>query len=246
MACIFLRGLKPTLKSTQRILFFLLAMVVLYGCGDDAAFQKHITEGVIEYDVTYPELEDDNHMLEMLPDEMIMTFKEDKFKSELKTGAGIVEMTIIADEGERKLYNLVKLFSDRFVLELDEAGAHDFTNVIPPFQLKLLDGKDTIANALCKRILIDFGQAKSESYIFAFTDEIALKSPNWCTPYQDIEGVLLDYRVDNYGMNMRLRAKKIIPKEISDEVFEVDERYKSLTKKEFDELVVESMKVFME
>lgn len=219
---------------------------MLNACKEDAAFQKHITEGIIEYEVTYPELEESNLMLEMLPNEMVMSFKEDKFKSELKTGAGIVEMTIIADGGKRKMYNMVKLFTDRYVLELDEPGARALTDAVPPFQMKFLDGKDTIASAVCKRILIDFGQAKDESYIFAFTDEIALKSPNWCTPYYDIEGVLLDYRVDNYGMNMRLRAKKIIPQSISDDVFVVDDRYQKLTRKEFDELVVENMKVFME
>jgi hypothetical protein len=219
---------------------------MLNACKEDAGFQKHITEGIIEYEVSYPELEKSNLMLEMLPSEMVMTFKEDKFKSELKTGAGIVEMTIIADGGKRKMYNMVKLFTDRYVLEVDEAGARALTDAVPPFQMKLLDGKDTIAAAVCKRILIDFGQAKNESYIFAFTDEIALKSPNWCTPYYDIEGVLLDYRIDNYGMNMRLRAKKIIPQSISDEVFIVDDRYEKLTRKEFDELVVENMKVFME
>lgn len=234
------------MEDIRRILNLLLFASILYGCGEDAAFEKHVTEGIIEYEVTYPELTEDNLMLEMLPDEMIMTFKEDKFKSELKTGAGIVEMSLIADGSQRKLYNMVKLFSDRYVLELDEQGTHDFVDVLPPFQMEFLDGIDTIADALCNRILIDFGQAKTESYIFAYTDEIALKSPNWCTPYRDIEGVLLDYRIDNYGMVMRLRARKIIPKDIPDEAFVVDDRYESLTREEFDELVVENMKIFME
>lgn len=243
---IFVRPLNQPLEHIRRILHLLLLAAILHGCGEDAAFEKHITEGIIEYDVTYPELEEDNLMLEMLPDEMIMTFKEDKFKSELKTGAGIVEMSLIADGEKRQLNNMVKLFSDRYVLKLNESETQEFVDVLPPFRMEFLDGTDTIADALCKRILIDFGQAKTESYIFAFTDEIALKSPNWCTPYRDIEGVLLDYRIDNYGMVMRLKARKIIPKDIPDEAFVVDDRYQELTRKEFDELVVENMKIFME
>lgn len=234
------------MKQQLQILTYLLATLFFTGCQDDAAFEKHVTEGIIRYDVSYPDLPSGNLMLEMLPDEMVMTFKEDKFKSELKTGAGIVEMTIIADGQKKILFNMVKLFSDRYVLELDEEGAKDLVDVLPPFQVKYLDGTDTIASALCKRILIDFGAAKNESYIFAYTDEIALKSPNWCTPYSEIEGVLLDYRIDNYGMNMRLKAKQIIPQEVSDDVFVVDERYQALSREEFDELVVENMKIFME
>ena len=198
------------------------------------------------YDVTYPELDSDNLMLEMLPNEMKMTFKDDKFKSQLKTGAGIVEMTVIANGEQKLLHNMVKLFSDRYVLTLDEDDALKFTNVIPPFQINYIDGVDTIAQAVCNRILIDFGAAKNESYIFAFTDEIALKSPNWCTPYHEIEVVLLDYRVENYGMNMRLRATSISSEEVDDSEFIVDERYQSLSVSEFNELVVKNMKIFME
>ena len=214
-------------------------MITAVSCGGGGAFQKHITQGVIEYDVTYPELDPDNLMLEMLP-------KEDKFKSQLKTGAGIVEMTVIANGEQKILYNMVKLFSDRYVLTLDEKGAQEMTNVIPPFQIKYIDGVDTIAQAVCNRILIDFGAAKNESYIFAYTDEIALKTPNWCTPYHEIEGVLLDYRVENYGMNMRLRAKSISSEEVDDSEFIVDDRYQSLSLLEFNDLVVKNMKIFME
>lgn len=234
------------MKKNLRLFSWLILAITVISCSEGGAFKKHITEGVIVYDVTYPELDSDNLMLEMLPNEMKMTFKDDKFKSQLKTGAGIVEMTVIANGEQKLLHNMVKLFSDRYVLTLDEDDALKFTNVIPPFQINYIDGVDTIAQAVCNRILIDFGAAKNESYIFAFTDEIALKSPNWCTPYHEIEVVLLDYRVENYGMNMRLRATSISSEEVDDSEFIVDERYQSLSVSEFNELVVKNMKIFME
>jgi hypothetical protein len=234
------------LKKNLRLFSWLILAITVISCSEGGAFKKHITEGVIVYDVTYPELDSDNLMLEMLPNEMKMTFKDDKFKSQLKTGAGIVEMTVIANGEQKLLHNMIKLFSDRYVLTLDEDDALKFTNVIPPFQINYIDGVDTIAQAVCNRILIDFGAAKNESYIFAFTDEIALKSPNWCTPYHEIEVVLLDYRVENYGMNMRLRATSISSEEVDDSEFIVDERYQSLSVSEFNELVVKNMKIFME
>jgi hypothetical protein len=234
------------LKKNLRLFSWLILAITVISCSEGGASKKHITEGVIVYDVTYPELDSDNLMLEMLPNEMKMTFKDDKFKSQLKTGAGIVEMTVIANGEQKLLHNMIKLFSDRYVLTLDEDDALKFTNVIPPFQINYIDGVDTIAQAVCNRILIDFGAAKNESYIFAFTDEIALKSPNWCTPYHEIEVVLLDYRVENYGMNMRLRATSISSEEVDDSEFIVDERYQSLSVSEFNELVVKNMKIFME
>jgi len=237
----------PTVRLSLRIPLLLIGLgVLITRCGEDDAFEKHLTEGVIEYELSYPELDSNNLMLEMLPDEMVMHFKEDKFRSELKTGAGIVEMTLIANGADRQMHNMVKLFSDRYVLSLDQQGAREMVNVIPPFQIKNLDGIDTIADAACKRVLIDFGAAKNESYIFAFTDEVGMIEPNWCTPYHEIQGVLLDYHIENYGIVMHLRAKRIIAEEVEDELFVVDERYQELSKEEFDDLVIKNMKIFME
>jgi len=182
----------------------------------------------------------------MLPDEMVMTFKGNKWRSDLRTGAGIVEMSVIADGENKKLHNMVKLFSDRYVLSLNHQGALMMTDVLPPFQIKELEVKDTLAGAVCKHVLIDFGAAKGESYEFAYTDEIDIQNPNWCTPYHEIQGVLLDYRIENYGMIMHLVARQIIPSPVEDAIFEVDEKYEPLTRQEFDDLVVKNMKIFME
>lgn len=242
---IFVSPFKPTLRPIFRIFSLITIVALLSACGTDSPFQKHITEGVIVYDVTYPELDSNNLMLEMLPDEMVLTFKDKKWHLELRTGVGIVEMSVIADGENKKLHNMVKLFSDRYVLSLNHQEALMMTDVLPPFQIKPMEGKDTLAGALCDRMLIDFGAAKNESYEFAVTNEIALVDPNWCTPYHEIKGVLLDYRIENYGMNMRVVAREIIPQEVDDAIFNVDERYEPLTRQEFDELVVKNMKIFI-
>lgn len=224
----------------------LLALAVVGGCGEHTPFQRDISEGIIEYEVTYPELDSNNIMLEMLPDLMVMKFKKNKYKSELKTAAGIIEMSVLADGSTHTMYNLVKIFSDRYVLKMNQAQARKMTDVLPPFRTEFLDEWETIADAKCQKVLLDFGTAKEESYLFYQTSEIALEDPNWCTPFNEIKGVLLDYRIENYNMHMRLKAIRIIPKEIDDSEFVVGEEYEELTAQEFDALVVKNMEIFME
>jgi len=225
---------------------FIALSGLFWGCGSDSAFHKDITEGVIEYEVTYPDLDSNNIMLEMLPDKMVMKFKKDKYKSELKTAAGIIEMAVLADASTHTMCNMVKIFSDRYVLRMNHSEALEMTSVLPPFQTVVLDEWEDIADAKCRKVLLDFGTAKSESYLFYYTDEIDLQDPNWCTPYHEIKGVLLDYRIENYNMDMRLKAVKIIPEKIDDSEFVVDDSYKELTPSEFDALVVKNMEIFME
>ena len=221
-------------------------MLVAFGCGtDDRAFKSNISEGIIEYQVTYPELDSDNIMLEMLPSKMVMKFKDNNYKSKLETTAGIVEMSVMADYETQKMYNLVKIFSDRYALELDKDAAIALTNKLPQFDLVFKDDAMKIADANCQKAELDFG-GNRENYVFYYTDEIDLKNPNWCTPYNGIEGVLLDYRIENYGMNMHLRATRIVPQVIDDSEFEITDDYEFLSPLEFDKLVVKNMEIFME
>lgn len=240
-----------TRKVYKRISYFIAlicipAVLFLGGCADEKKFKKDIDQGVIEYEVTYPDLDSNDIMLEMLPDKMIMKFKKDKFKSNMSAGAGLIEMGIMTDATSRKMYNLVKIFGDRYVLELSGVEVKQMTDVLPPFQMKKLDERMEIAEASCEKVLLDFGISKSESYIFYYTNDLKIKDPNWYTPYNEIEGVLLDYRIENYNMHMRLRATKIIDREIDDSEFVIDDSYESLTKEEFDKIVVQNMTAFME
>jgi hypothetical protein len=137
-------------------------------CAEEKKFTKDISQGIIEYEVTYPDLDSNDIMLEMLPDKMVMTFKNDKFKSNMSAGAGLIEMGIMTDATTRTMYNLVKIFGDRYVLELSGDDVKQMTDVLPPFQLKNLDEEMVIAEAACEKVL----ESLSLKATFSFIREI--------------------------------------------------------------------------
>lgn len=220
--------------------------ILVIGCGENTPFRSNISEGVIEYEVTYPEIDSGNIMLEMLPSKMVMHFKKDKYISELKTAAGIIEMSVYADGSKKEMYNLVKIFGDYYALKLNQQEALEMTNTLPDFNIVDLNESATIAEASCQKIELDFNGAKSENYEFCYTNEIDFTNPNWCTPYNSIDGFFLDYIIENYGMTMRLRAIRIIPEPVEDEIFEISDDYEFISSQEFDDLVVKNLKIFME
>jgi hypothetical protein len=232
-------------RQLRPFIGLILITFISISCGENTPFQRHLFEGFIEYEVTYPELDSGNIMLEMMPDKMLMHFKDNKFKSELKTAAGIIEISVMADSKTEEMYNLVKIFSDYYALKMNKVEAIQMTNQLPDFTIVDLNETVTIADASCKKIQLDFKGAKPENYTFCYTDEIKIASPNWFTPYNEIDGVLLDYIVENYGMVMRLKAVAIYPEEIEDELFEIDEEYKFISTEEFDDLVVRNLEIFI-
>jgi hypothetical protein len=50
-----------------------------------------------------------------------------------------------------------------------------------------------------------------------YTDEIQVKNSNWYNPFKEIDGFLLAYSIDRYGIRMEFKAKGYEEVEITDE-----------------------------
>ena len=42
-----------------------------------------------------------------------------------------------------------------------------------------------------------------------YTNDINMNQPNWCTQYKDIDGVLMAYEIEEFGIRMRLEAQSV-------------------------------------
>ncbi len=65
-----------------------------------------------------------------------------------------------------------------------------------------------------------------------YTKELGMETCNTLTPYAQVKGVLLDYRIKKMGMEMRFIAKKAGHVEVADNSFEVPPTMKKVTKAE--------------
>lgn len=239
-------GLRTCELALKNPLTLLIGIVLFFtACNNSEGFQADISEGIIEYKVSYPMLDSNDLMLDMMPEKLIMKFKDDRYKTELKAAAGIIETCYIANSTDRTLINMVKIFSDKYAMVLNESQTAAM-NELPPFRLEFLEDPMVIAEANCNKVLVDFGIGRDESVFLYYTNEIKLKDPNWCTPFGKIDGVLLDYYLENYNMVMHLQAERIIPAEIDDSEFELPAEYKVLSKEDFDRVVVANLETFME
>ena len=68
-----------------------------------------------------------------------------------------------------------------------------------------------------------------------YTDELNIKNPNAHTPYSKIDGMLMQYRLKKFGLEMEFTAKGIEKEKIANEEFELPAYYKVISKQEMDE-----------
>lgn len=93
----------------------------------------------------------------------------------------------------------------------------------------------TIAGYNCKQVIATKVSEPQTSFNVYYTKDIGTEEVNKLTPYKEIKGMLMDYRIMRLGVEMRFIATKVKSKEINDTDFEIPSFYKILSRAKFDE-----------
>lgn len=188
-----------------------------------------MSEGTIEYEVTYPDIDDDNFLKGFLPSTMICHIKDDVFASELSSTFSQFKLCFSSDANTHRLNVVFKLNPDKLHAELTqkevvELNAKEYgkTNV------KFLSETKEIAGLKCKKavFIADTANTPYKSYDVYYTEEIKIKEPNWTLPFSEIEGMPMEYEINRMGLRMKLVAKKVQQKEVDETIFQAPEGYK--------------------
>ena len=228
-----------------RFLFFLSLVALISGC-EGLKNDGRLREGVIEYNVTYPKLDPNSVLIELLPTKMTLSFKDDLFKTDLSAGFGMFKMNVIVRNDDKEVSQLVKLINDRFVVNYDEAAAIASNEQFPKIRLEHTGKVKTIAGFECKEALVTVLNDSNETFTIYYTDQIRLMESNWFTQFTEIEGVLMEYQVERYNLCSRFSALKVTAKEIDDNVFAVPDEYKEIQEQEMNDKMQDIFNNFSE
>lgn len=201
----------------------LLTVFTLVSCGD-----QKVHEGTIEFEVTYPYFNAQGFMAGMLPDKMVMRFKGNKYKTEVKKGKAF-SSGFIVDCDAKTLTTLFQFGQRRKYSTMDEATTKKYVDekFPKPTYMHTNEG-DSIVGFLCRRSVAIFEEMGQPDATLHYTDGIGIENPNWCLPYHEINGVMLVYEVQQYGLRMRFTATKFDPAPVDDKVFEIPSNYKAV------------------
>ena len=201
----------------------IIAVFIADGC--KSIFYKDVNEGIIEFDITYPDNEAGNIMAALLPDEMTLKFKDDKTVGTFSAGMGVFKATMISDPKTKTVHQLFKVLKEKYVHEFDSLQINTLFTELNESKIKFVDETKEIAGYTCKKAIVTFKDNIKEEFSVYYTDDIDIKNSNWFTPFHEIDGVLLEYQVRKYNYEMRLVAKEVKSEEIDDAAFDIPEGY---------------------
>ena len=192
---------------------------------------KFISEGVIEYD-TKP-VEESNPMAGYAPGKMTVKFKNNKLAAEMSV-MGVFNTTFIFNPAKKNLIQLVKMFDVKQAC-IDDEKAIAAENKKYELSFEETGDKKEIAGYTCKKVIATMVDDPSIKFDVYYTEEINITNPNAHTPYEKLNGMLMQYRLKKFGLELEFTAKGVEKEKVANEEFELPAFYKVISKKEMDD-----------
>lgn len=172
-------------------------------------FDSRIDEGIIEYAISFPDMGDESITATLLPETMTYAFTENAFASHFEAAGGVFKNRIIADAVNRTVDHQLKIFRKKIMVEMDDSEVLKMLSDYPKMTVIKTDDTDSIAGYHCEKALIVFEEVDVPEIEVFYTNDINMNQPNWCTQYKDIDGVLMAYEIEEFGIRMRLEAQSV-------------------------------------
>jgi hypothetical protein len=190
-----------------KIFILIISTLTLVTCKNG---NNDFNSGRIEYDITYPCLEKNHEsLLFLLPKKMIMTFNENQYENEFIFPTKGSSLGLVNDCNIKNVKLIFGLGNNKKYTSLDSNSIYYLLDNLPKYEI--LESENVSFNYLdveCKELEVQ--SLKNDStYKIKVAQNIEIKDVNWCTPFHEIEKVLLEYSIEQYGMEMHFSATQI-------------------------------------
>jgi len=199
-------------------------------------------EGVITYDITYLEADKISTMIELLPSEMTMKFKENSTK--IYMGLGIFNTAYISKASDDSSSILLQIMYAKYHYKEHRNDSSILFTDMPGLQIEYTDETKEIAGYKCKRANIKYDGYGGENFSVYYTDQININNPNRNNPFRDINGVLLEFQLVLLDLNMKFTANNVENIQVPPEEFEPSVEFENAEKEKMEE-TLNSLKLML-
>jgi hypothetical protein len=191
---------------------------------------KYIDQGEIHFNIDYigtfggmPK--------EVLPQNLIISFKKDKILFEM-TGFGKSGILNLSNPDKGIFDTYFSIFTNRFYYEGQAGESYPGFEAMDGMILTKTSKTSVICGYNCKNAEVTFPADRAKVYDVWYTNEIKVKNPNACTPFSQIDGVLMSFFFFLGPTELHFDAENVFSKEVPDITFERREKFQRVSKEE--------------
>lgn len=218
------------------ILLSMVAAILTTGCGGNV-FGEKISEGVITYKLEYPDGENNNSLVMMLPPQMTMAFKNNNTSMLIKGFAGCFVLRYIGDYSQQQNNTLLSVGFDKKYWLVTEFGEPPFgTKSMSDIKITQTSDTTSICGYLCHKA-IGHSDKCNRDFTFWYTNDIDIEGEGILSPIKTVGGVLMEFDVDMIGIYMKVRAIEVNRQKVSDDEFAIPDGYKQISQQELEGVI---------
>jgi hypothetical protein len=192
---------------------------------------KHIKEGEIHYNIDYSGAVSALPK-EILPKDLIVSFKDDKILFEMLSPIGNSGILNLANPKKGIYDTYFSLLTLRYYYAARPGEMYPGFEAMAGMEVHKTEKKAVICGFNCKHAEVTFLSDRAKIYDVWYTNEINVRNPNECSPYYELDGVLMSFLFLIGHSELHFDAESVYKKEIPDETFERREKFKKASREE--------------
>ncbi len=220
----------------KQLIFIAIVLILISSC--DNTDKNKNNQGVITYNITYPEDIANKGFATFLPGKMTTIYKGDHYKFNISGEFNIYNLEYISRSNGDTCFTLFKIFDKRlFYPQNEDEDLFLFEKHNNPDITFFSDSNKVIAGMNCKKAVAVFDDKDIPKMEMYYTEDIDFNLPNANTPFKEIPGTLLEFTIFYQGLNLSLRAESVKLKEIKEDEFTVPGNYRQTDANEINDIV---------
>jgi hypothetical protein len=209
------------------LLIALLTVITITSCKEK--IHKSIREGEIHYNVEY--LGHITHMpKELMPRNLVFSFKNDKIIYQLISPVGNSGITNLCNPAKDVYDTYLSMFTIRYYYQSKPGEWYPGFDAMKGIEIVKTSKTREICGFNCKNAEVTFPADSNKIYDIWYTNEIDVKNPNASTPFEQIDGVLLNFFFLIGRSELLFEAENVYRKDIPDKTFERKDRFVRVSK----------------
>lgn len=225
------------MRNKILVLLFSSFVVLMFSCKNNF-FSGKLDEGVIEYDIEYIEDSKSNPLISLLPTAMSFKFKENNYIAKIEGWMGIFSMAGIYRKSNGTNTAILKIMNEKYYYQSDLNGPAFGFDSMPKMKIVYTDETKEIAGYTCKKATVNFDENPVwKSFDIYWTDEIEVERPNKNNPFDEVKGVIMEYRMSFQKIKMSLKATKVEKIDVLEEEFEIPSDFEKVPREKMEEVI---------
>ena len=192
---------------------------------------KYIDQGEIHYNIEY--IGNVGGMpLEILPKNLIVSFKVDKILFEMVSpfgNSGIINLS----NPDKCIYDTYfSVFTSKYYYAAEPGELYPGFEAMDGMEIRKTSKTSVICGFNCKNAEVTFPFDREKIFNIWYTNEINVRNYNSSSPFREIDGVLMSFFFLIGRSELRFNAETVYKKEIPDETFERREKFVRVSKED--------------